>query len=87
MRSACVVMTVVVGAVVPVTAASSALPPTAANLACAAQVVSSWPLTQIANEIIVVSVKAMNVAAMVRRHQRDSSVRTGGDGEGPASGC
>jgi hypothetical protein len=56
-------------------------------LACAAQVGSSWPLTQIANEIIVVSVKAMNVAAMVRRHQRDSSVRTGGDGEGPASGC
>lgn len=64
-RSACVVMTVVVGAVVPVTAASSALPPTAANLACAVQVVSSWPLTQIANETIVVSVKAMNVAAMV----------------------
>ena len=65
MRSACVVMAVVVGAVVPVTAASSALPPAAANLACAVQVVSSWPLTQIANETIVVSVKAMNVAAMV----------------------
>ena len=36
----------------------------ATNLACATQVVSSWPLSQIANETIVVPVNAMNIGAM-----------------------
>jgi beta-N-acetylhexosaminidase len=36
----------------------------ATNLACAVQVVSSWSLTQMANETIVVPVNAMNIGAM-----------------------
>lgn len=37
----------------------------AANLACAVQLVTGWPLVQLANETIVVSVNAGNLGAMV----------------------
>jgi hypothetical protein len=48
-----------------ITAANGTSSARAANLACAVQVVTNWPLSQIANETIAVSVKVMNVAAVV----------------------
>src|ERR1039458_6698144 len=67
MRSMGLVLTatLLLGVVALITAANGTSSAQAANLACAVQVVTNWPLSQIANETIAVSVKVMNVAALV----------------------
>jgi hypothetical protein len=64
-RLALIASTVVAVVQAPLSVDSSAAAPSAANLARAVQVVSNWSLAQIANETVVVSVNAMNVASMI----------------------
>ena len=57
-------MATLVSIVVPGTATPVSAATTTSNLACAQSIVATWPLTQLANETIVVPVNAMNIGSM-----------------------
>ena len=57
-------MATLVSIVVPGAATSVSAASVPGNLACAQSIVAAWPLTQLANETIVVPVNAMNIGSM-----------------------